>query len=260
MRIAVSAMLTVMLCAGAAAADTAAGPTPLQLYQAGKYAAAIQQGTASNAASGYAVAARAELAVAQMRDKPCLECLKTAEGYARQSIALDPTLADGHVYLAAALGYESRIIGIMAAKFKGYAGEAKDNLDVALAHHPDDPWVLAALGGWHFAVVNGGGATMANWMYGATVKKGQDYYTKAFAADPPGIVIRYLYALSLSAYDREAYTKEIEAALAFAATGQPRTAYEMFMQGRAKTLLAAFKSGDWKAYNALVKRYQGYPQ
>ncbi len=260
MRRAALAMLALMFCAGAAAADTAAAPTPLQLYQVGKYAEAIQQGTASNAASGYAVAARAELAVAMMRDKPCLECLKTAEGYARKAVTLDPTLADGHVYLAAALGYESRIIGIVAAKFKGYAGEAKDNLEVALAHQPDDPWVLAALGGWNFAVVDGGGATMADWMYGATVKQGEDYYAKAFAADPAGIVIRYLYALSLSAHDREANSKQIEAALRFAATGKPRTAYEESMQGRAKTLLNSFKSGDWKAYDALVRRYQGYPQ
>ena len=260
MRLAALAMLAVMLCAGGAAAGTTAPLTPLQLYQAGKYTEAIQQGTASNEATGYAVAARAELAVAQMRDQPCLECLKTAEGYARKAIALDPTLADGHVYFAAALGYEARIIGMMAAKFKGYAGEAKDSLDVAFAHHPDDPWVLAALGGWNIAVVNGGGATMANWMYGATVKKGLDYYAKAFAADPTGIVIRFQYALSLSAYDRETYGKEIEAALRIAATGKPRTVYEQFMQVRAKTLFATFNSGDWKAYDALVKRYQGYPQ
>ena len=254
------AVIALTLWAGSAAAQPTAAPTPLQLYQAGKYDDAIQQGTASNTAMGYAVAARAELAVAQMRDAPCLECLKTAEGYARKSIALDPTLAEGHVYFAATLGYESRIIGIMAAKFKGYAGQAKDSLDVAYAHHPNDPWVLAALGGWNIAVVDGGGATMADWMYGATVKQGLDYYAKAFAADPTGIVIRFQYALSFSAYDRESYAKQIEAALQFAATGQPRTVYEQFMQGRAKKLLAAFERGDWKAYGALVRRYQGYPQ
>ncbi|MBU6445250.1 MAG: hypothetical protein KGR48_15190 [Alphaproteobacteria bacterium] len=260
MRLAAFALLAAMFCTGAAVADAIATPTPLQLYQTGKYAEAIAQGTASNAASGYAVAARAELAKEMMRDQPCLDCLKTAEGYARQSIALDPTLADGHVYLAAALGYESRIIGIMAAKFKGYAGEAKNSLDVAFAHHPDDPWVLAALGGWNIAVVDGGGATMADWMYGATVKQGLDDYAKAFAADPTEIVLRFQYVLSLSTYNREAYAKQIGAALQLAATGKPRTVYEQFMQGRAKTLLAAFQRSDWKAYDALVRRYQGYPQ
>ncbi len=256
MRIAAAAALLCALIALPARADA---PTPLQLYQAGQYDAAIQAGVAEKSATGYAAAARAALAQERMRPAPCLDCLKQAETYARQAIAADPTLADGRVFLAAALGFEARIIGIVAAKFQGYAGEAKDSLDVAYAHHPDDARTLAALGGWNFAVVNGGGRVLASLIYGATVKQGLAFYARAMAAAPGDIVIRFEYALSLSDTDRTAYGKDIEAALQSATAMMPRTAYERFMQSRARTLLDAFRQGDWPQYTALVRKDEGYP-
>lgn len=257
MRIVTAASLVLaMSVTGVSAADLA----PLALYQAGKYEEAIKAGTAQNDAEGFTVAARAELAEEMMRDTPCLACLEQAEAYARKAVADDPKQPECRIYLAAALGYESRIIGTIAAKFKGYAEDAKTNIDAALASQPNDAWALAAMGGWHFAVVEGGGSLLASMAYGASVKKGLTAFDKAFAADPQNIVIRFQYALSLSAYDREAYAKEIEAALQAASTGKPRTAYEVFMQGRARTLLDTMNRGDWKNYDALVRHYQGYPQ
>lgn len=253
------AAATLVLALAAAPAALAADLTPLQLYQAGQYKAAVKAGRAAGTAQGYATAARAELAEERLRDAPCLDCLKLAEADARKAIAADPTLPGPRVYLAASLGYQARIIGMVQAKLKGYAGEAKTNLDAALKAHPGNPWVLAAMGGWNIGVVNGGGSMLARMIYGATVKKGLAYYDKAMAADPVGIPIRFQYALSLSAYDRETYAKQIGAALKFAATGKPRTTYEEVMQGQARRLLELFQHGDWKHYDAMVKKYQGYP-
>ena len=185
--------------------------------------------------------------------------VERAEADARKAIAADPKAPLPRVFLAATLGYEARIIGTVQAKLKGYAGEAKDNLDAALKSDPNNPWALAAMGGWNIGVVNGGGSWLASMMYGATVKEGLSYYAKAMAADPVGIPIRFQYVLSLSAYDRDSYAKEIGAALKFAATGKPRTAYEEVMQGQARRLLELFQRGDWKHYDTMVKKYQGYP-
>lgn len=243
----------------AAPVAMAAERTPQQLYQSGQYDAAIAAGHAAGTANGYTVAARAELAKERLRAKPCLDCIKRAQADARKAIAADPKAPLPRVFLAATLGYEARIIGTVQAKLKGFAGEAKDNLDAALKADPNNPWVLAAMGGWHIGVVNGGGSMLASMMYGATVKKGLAYYARAMEADPAGIPIRFQYALSLSAYDREAYAKQIEAALKFAATGKPRTAYEEVMQGQARRLLELFQRKDWDHYDKLVHKYQGYP-
>ncbi len=256
MRLAAAASLVLML---GTTVTSAADPAPIELYKAGKYEDAIKAGTAQNNAEGYSVAARAELAKEMMRDAPCLSCLQQAEAYARKAIAGDPKRPECRVYLAAALGYKSHIIGTMAARFKGYAEDAKANIDAALASQPGDAWALAALGGWHLAVVEGGGRLLASMTYGASVDKGLKAFNEAMAADPGNIVIRFQYVLSVSAYDRETYAKQIQAALEAAANGQPKTAYDAFTQGRARTLLDTMKRGDWKTYDALVRRYQDYP-
>ena len=54
--------------------------TPLDLYVAGKYQAAIDAGVAQNSAAGLAMASRAALADAMMHETPCLECLQRAAG------------------------------------------------------------------------------------------------------------------------------------------------------------------------------------
>lgn len=256
MKLETAAGLILVLSATVASATD---PAPLALYQAGKYEDAIKAGAAQNNAEGYTVAARAELAKEMMRDTPCLSCLQQAEAYARKAIAVDPKRPECRVYLAATLGYESRIIGTIAARFKGYADDAKTNIDAALTSQPGDAWALAALGGWHFAVVEGGGRLLASMTYGASVDKGRKAFDAAIAADPGNIVIRFQYVLSLSSYDREAYANEIEGALQAAVNGQPKTAYDAFTQGHARTLLDTMKRGDWKTYDALVRHYQGYP-
>jgi tetratricopeptide (TPR) repeat protein len=238
----------------ASAADTA-----LSFYKAGQFAQAEAAGVAQNNSEGLAIAARAVLAEDMMRDQPCLDCLRHAEDLSRRAIAADPKVPEGHIYLAAAIGYESRIIGNLAAQSKGYANEAKRQLDAALASDPNDVWALAALGSWHIEIVRAAGPTLARWLFDARFASGQDYYSKAFAAEPDNLVIRYQYALALAAYNLADYQKNIEAELAHALACTSSSAYETFAKGRARELLDTLKRGDTAAVQRLVRRDQGYP-
>jgi tetratricopeptide (TPR) repeat protein len=255
MRGAVVAFLTICLWSCAAAATQ----TPLDFYLAGEFSQAEAAGVAQNDAKGFAVAARATLADNAMRDEPCLDCLKRAEDLARRAIAADPKLPEGHVYLAAAIGYEARIIGNIAAQSKGYASEAKRELDAALAADPNDPWALAALGSWHIEIVRSAGPTLARWLFGARFESGQDCYSKAFTAEPGNLVIRYQYALALGAFDLALYQKDVEGELARALAATSSSAYETFAKARARELLDTLKHGDMAAAQRLVHRDQGYP-
>ena len=76
------------------------------LYAAGQYDEAIRAGTAAATAPGYAIAARAALADAALRPQPCMDCLKRAEKFARAAVAADAKFSDGHVWLAASLGWK----------------------------------------------------------------------------------------------------------------------------------------------------------
>jgi hypothetical protein len=248
-------LAALVLLALSASAEAA---TPQDLYLQGKYSAAIAAGLAQKDAAGYALAARAELAAEMMHGKPCLACLKRAGADAEKSVNADPKKADGHIYLALAIGYESRLIGIVAAGAQHNAPRAKQELDAALACDPSNPFALAALGGWHIEIVRAGGEAMAKWMYGANVPDGLANFAKAFALSPGNVALRYQYALSLAGYDLETYRGNIEDALNRAAAGKPNGAYEAFAQKRAIELRDVLKREDIETFDTLVRRDQGY--
>ena len=130
----------------------ASGPA-LAFYKSGNYQAAIKAGLAENNENGFALAARATLAEETLGDKPCMECLKRAEGYARRAIAAGGRMPESYVYLAAALGHQSRIIGTIRAGMSDYGEQSRDALNTALKINPNFSWALAAMGGWNIEVV-----------------------------------------------------------------------------------------------------------
>ncbi|HEY2034849.1 MAG TPA: hypothetical protein VGH02_14290 [Rhizomicrobium sp.] len=231
--------------------------TPLELYEQGKYDAAVAAGRAQNDAPGFATAARSELAMEAMGDTRCLDCILHAQDDARKAIAANPKYSDGHVFLAVALGREGRLLSAFTVLQKGYPSKAKAELDAAIAANPSNARAWAALGGWNIELVRKGGATMARVMYGASLENGIAAFDKAFALARDNIGVCYQYALTFSSFDVDSYRAKIEDALVQSQDDKPMGVYEVFAQARAKELLAALKKGDMNAYAALVARDQG---
>jgi hypothetical protein len=254
-----AALAALLLCGSPANAAT----DPLYaLYAKGAYEAAMRAGVAAGSATGYAVAARAALADAALRPAPCLDCLKRAENFARRAIAADPGLADGQVWLAAALGYESRLTGLIRAKLRGAPDEAKAALDAALKDDPANPYALAALGGWNVEIVHVGGAYLADHLYGASEAAGLALFDRAVHAAPGNVAVHYQVALSLAGFDADAYRARVIRELEAATAATPATSYERSMQGRAGELAALLRRSDEQSddeFAALLHRYQGYP-
>ena len=194
-----------------------------------------------------------------MRPEPCLECLRHAEQLALQAIEANPKLVEAQIEYVIALGYEARVVGMIQAQLKGYAGKAKEHIDAALAADPGNPWAWAALGNWNIEITGDGGPTLARMLYGATLANGLADFARAFAAVPDSLVLQYQYALALAAYDRNLYRDAIANALTKAAAGAPNTAYESFAQKNARELLATWRSGDMQSFDHLVRHDQGYP-
>jgi tetratricopeptide (TPR) repeat protein len=243
----------------APAFSSEASKAAFELYRTGKYEAAIASGETAGDGEALAVAARAAFARANLSDVPCLPCLQRVESLSRHSLMLDTAHPEAFVYLAAALGYEARIVGTLRAQIGYYPDQAKEALDKALAVAPDDAWALASLGAWNIEIVRAGGSLLARAIYGARLDTGEDYFRRAFAADPKNPVIRFQYALTVSGYDFDAYRDRAMAELAAAAKLEPRTAYEKTIQGRAMRLLDLLNANKRDDYLALVSRYQGYP-
>jgi tetratricopeptide (TPR) repeat protein len=247
-------LFSAMLASTCAQADNAE-----LLYNAGKYQQAETAGAVEDDAKGLTYAARAILAQEAM-SAPCLDCLKRAESYARKAIARDPNYVDAHTYLAASLGYQGRIVGLVEARLENLPDQAKANVDAALKADPNNGRALAALGAWNIEVVRAGGETLAKIVYGASLEAGQADFTKAFAASPENLVLRYQYALVLSGYDPQRFHDLIVDSLEHAIAGKPQTAFDAFIQNRARELLDVFRRGDKDVFAKLVRRDQGYPE
>src|SRR5258708_39155537 len=172
------------------AVSPALAATPYEIYATGRYDDAMKAGAATGSAAGLTVAARAALAEATRRPEPCLDCLGRGEDFASKAVAADPHLADAHVYLAVAMGYEARIVGPVWARAHNYPGRAKDELDAALAIDPKSPWALGALGGWNVEIVRTGGARVADWVYGASLDPGIDAFAAALRTAPARLFVR----------------------------------------------------------------------
>ena len=252
-------MKTVLALLAGLAASPALAATPYDIYATGRYEDAMKAGAATGTAAGLTLAARAALADATTRPEPCLDCLRRAEDFARKAVAADPRLADAHVYLAVAMGYEARVVGPVWARAHNYPGRAKDELDAALAIDPKSPWALGALGGWNVEIVRTGGERLANWIYGASVESGLDAFMAAFKTAPDNLSVRYQYALSLSGFDADRFRHEVDEAFARIAKVKASTAYEALAKKRAAELAQLLKSGDRAGFDARVRKYQGYP-
>ena len=240
-------------------ASPALAATPYEIYASGRYDDAMKLGDANADAATLAIAARAALADAALRDKPCLDCLHRAEDFAARAVAKDPRSIDGHVYHAIAMGLEARIQGAILSRLRNYPGRAKDDLDAALSVDPHDPSALGALGGWNIEIVRIGGAALGNLFYGATVDKGLAAFRESFAADPADVTVRYQYALSLSGFDTASYIPQIKDAFSKVIAGNAKTVYERTAQTRAGQLYDLMMKNDYAAFGALVWKYQGYP-
>jgi tetratricopeptide (TPR) repeat protein len=248
-------LLLLLLLAGPAMADDAA---LFALYAKGDYGAAMKAGEAAHSAYGSALAARAAMADAALRDAPCLDCLQQAEALARQAVAADPKLADAQVWLAAALGYQARIQGIVRARLRDLPGQARTALDAAIASEPANPYAVSALGGWHIEVVKGGGPFLAQHLYGASTSAALALFDRAARLAPGNVAVHYQIALSLAGFDPEAYRGRITAELDAAIKAVPATAYERAMQARAAEL-KVLQGRSRPIFDAKVRAFQGYP-
>ncbi len=249
-------LLALLLSAGAAQA--AAGDDIFALYAKGDYDQAARQGDAADTAQGYAIAARAVLADDVLRDQPCMDCLVRAEALARQAIAADPHNAYGQVWLAVALGYQSRLIGAVKARLRGTPAASKAALDSAVTDDPKNPFAVSALGGWHIEVVRGGGAFLARTLYGASESEALSLFDRAVRLAPGNVAVRYQVALALAGFDDDKYRLRIASELRAALAGQAVTAYEKKIQERANEMLGLLNRGPHDGFVAQLRKYQGF--
>ncbi|HSZ74566.1 MAG TPA: hypothetical protein VK779_07090 [Rhizomicrobium sp.] len=234
-------------------------PTPFELWREGKYDQAMAAGEAAKTPEGLSVAARAAVSDMSLRIPPCLDCETRAEAIVRKAMAADPKAVLPKIYLAAVLGYEGRLVGLMQAQSKGFADQSKKALQDGLAIDPKDPLLLATMGGWNFEIIRIAGSFIARLTYGATEDEGVKYFDEAMKIAPDELLINYQSALALASVDPDKYHDRIKAALSRAVAAKADSVYYSVSQKRAADLLKLLNSGDSNAFATMLKKYMGIP-
>lgn len=231
----------------------------LDLWAQGKYEEAIAAGVAEKTPEGLSAAAQAATTALSLHAMPCPQCIQRAEDLGHKALAADPKSTVPSFCLAAALAYHGRMIGTINVQGAQIGIEARRVINEALAVHPDNARLIAAMGIWNFEVVRVAGSILARMVYGANMDSGLALFDQAFKLTPNDVLLNFQYGLSLAAYDPDEYRPKIEAAWERVVATRPQNAYDEEMKSRAVRLLALLKSGDKKILDATVKDYLGIP-
>lgn len=260
MRILVTLLLQCTLLIAPVATHAAVPQQARALYFAGDYEKSSE--IAAREGSSEALAFAAQSLIAEAITEPhgfCLSCLQRAEVMADRAIALDPNRAEGYVQKAIAIGFRGRAIGIAQARSEGLAGQAKAQLDAALALEPENIWAQASLGAWHLEIVHHAGPILAELGYGADRTTGLELYRKAISKGSEIAILHFHFALALLAMQESNATDEARTSLQNVLGNRSKDNLTRHARLNAKKLLDALVPGTSQNLTALVRKLQGYP-
>lgn len=219
-----------------------------QDFVSGAFENARERAAASHTADGLALACRSGLVIGgfQQTGEASVVSLHRALEDCSEALHMDPHNIVASVSYALALGYEGKRL-----KKASYIKASRERLEHCLAHHPDDPLVTAALGGWHSAVSNAG--FLARVALGGSRKDAEAYFQRAIELDPRSVGTRFEYVRFLARGgkdDRKEALKQLHATLAI----KPDDAAEEIMLARLAELIVPLEADDKKAARDTVER------
>ncbi|MFN3835533.1 MAG: hypothetical protein ACK4NO_06505 [Glycocaulis sp.] len=233
------AVLVVLAMTAPARADL---PAAREAYASGDFVRAETLASADPSAEAQAFAAGAALALL-MADQAGNRraAADRLSRHARAAIAADESLAEAHLRMAAAIGFEGRYTGTFRAFMRRLPQQGKTHIERAAALDPADPWGAAMLGAWHFEVVRRGGGRAL----GASLADGMSAYDTAIARAPDDPVIAYFFAVALLASGEAAYQDTARTQLARASGMAARNGLDAGLDAaviaRARMLLRALE-------------------
>ena len=113
-----------------------------------------------------------------------------------RAVQLDPDDAESTLRWAQAMGRYAQTIGSMKAARQGYAGKIREAIEAALALDPENAMAHVSLAAWHAEGIKEGGF-MARALFGASRKRAEEHYERAFELDPESKSVVYEYARGL---------------------------------------------------------------
>ncbi len=161
-----------------------------------------------------------------------------AMAFAEEAIALDDTNPQAHLQLAHAMGRYAQTLGAGRAVREGVASKVRDAMERTVELDPDLGRAHLSLASWHAEAVRTGGI-VARMLYGASKKRAQEHYERAFALAPDDKAVQTEYATGLMLINTRKNRAAARELLQRAVETPPHDAYERILQEQAVEQLAA---------------------
>ena len=209
-------------------------------YADGRFAEASELAATLGTSEGLAFAAETlaihGFYVAEESEQQAL--FQRAMAFAEEAITFDDTNPQAHLQLAHAMGRYAQTLGAAKAVGEGVASKVRDAMHRAVELDPDLGRGHLSLASWHAEAVRTGGI-MARMLYGASKKRAQEHYERAFALAPDDKAVQTEYATGLMLLNKRKNRDAARELLQRAVETPPSDAYERILQEQAVEQLAA---------------------
>ena len=246
-------ILLVMFATSAEAAESVM-ENATKLYVDGAYLEAADAAEQLDNVEGYALAARALLAIAAQESgtEQGLELLERALGVTETALEKNPYHVEALLQRVIALGHKARTLGNWPAHYEGLGYDTEKLIKRAIAVGTDEPWVWVVSGGWEAEILDGGGL-FASLFYDVSEKSAIDAFDKAIAQAPDNLIFRIEYARALIRLGTNRHAASIREQLVTATTLKASDAFERFVLGQGRALLDAVETGSTETIRKALK-------
>ena len=197
------------------------------LFHAGEFQKACEAGLKAGGA-GITVANKAQAIYAnylEKSEKNKLALLMEVAERAEAQHAEDPQYANGHYWMAYALGRYSQGISVAKALSQGLGSKVKGALETTIKLQPKHADAHIALGSFHAEVIDKVGKLLGKTQ-GADAATGLKMYKQALTLNPTSAIAMIEYANGLVMLEGDKKMKEAEKLYADAAACEPMDAME----------------------------------
>lgn len=224
--------------------------TAIEHYQNGNLVETIHIARQDGSPNSLALAAQAQFIVAQFfAEGTCrLALIKQSQDDLSQAPEPSPLII---LQSAISWGLHARYTGKFSSVRK-----SKNLLEQVLELEPDNPWALAALGGWHGEVVAKAGGFIGMLFFGARRKHMSRLFNKAMSIKPDDIPLLTAMSSTLLRLSRKAEVEQATEMLNHVSSLEHEGVVDLLLQNQANALLSALAEKNRNRLSLILEHYE----
>ena len=221
----------------------------LELYNAGKFEAAVTAGREAGTPEGLTLAVRGQLVLIQyiFDEKDRTAAINRAIEDSETALALDPENIEAILNLGIIYGLRGRY-----EKSISDGKKSRDLLKRALKASPTNSWALGSLASWHAETIFQAGRLPAWVIFGAGRKRAFSLFARAAKLEPENLTIRAAYVRALLKVGDKKHNRLVNDNIEYILNAPAVNALEQMMKDQIRQIKKAIETNDDESLELLL--------